>query len=267
MPTIGAHCSVSTCNVNDFLPIRCKCDLLFCKDHIAPELHSCGVDPSVRDPILPVPPKRQKCAAQGCTKPSLESAIADSADVDNRIPAVCPRCKSAFCAAHRNPASHDCPVSEPAHSSHTKNAAARALLAKNFPSSSRTGSTNSQSPTTPAAAARKTAQSRQIELIKMRSRAQPGDLKDKSASVAMSQRVHVNVVRGDVASRTGLYWFRKETGTGKALDLLANHLGMSTARPLQLVRPDESAEAVLQTDRLLSDQIEDGASLRVEYRS
>ncbi|OJT04070.1 hypothetical protein TRAPUB_5222 [Trametes pubescens] len=38
---IGASCALPTCNMNDFLPIRCKCDQLFCRDHIQPDLHTC----------------------------------------------------------------------------------------------------------------------------------------------------------------------------------------------------------------------------------
>ncbi|KAJ2958113.1 hypothetical protein NUW54_g14554 [Trametes sanguinea] len=38
---IGAHCALPSCNLNDFLPIRCKCDKLFCRDHIAPDAHRC----------------------------------------------------------------------------------------------------------------------------------------------------------------------------------------------------------------------------------
>ena len=41
LPSVGAHCSLPSCNLNDFLPIRCLCHQLFCRDHIAPDVHSC----------------------------------------------------------------------------------------------------------------------------------------------------------------------------------------------------------------------------------
>ena len=41
LPQIGAHCSLSSCSLNDFLPIRCTCQQLFCRDHISPDIHHC----------------------------------------------------------------------------------------------------------------------------------------------------------------------------------------------------------------------------------
>lgn len=100
LPAIGAHCALPSCNLNDFLPIRCKCGQLYCTDHIPPHLHHCPLQHSTTlstaRPALNV----QRCAAQDCTKPSLESFIANPSDTTNRSPAVCSGCTQAFCAQY-----------------------------------------------------------------------------------------------------------------------------------------------------------------------
>ena len=98
LPAVGAHCALPSCNLNDFLPIRCRCQQLFCREHVAPDVHDCPLQratPTSSDaPAL----KLQRCAAQGCNKPSLESFIANPTDTTNRSPAVCQACTQAFCA-------------------------------------------------------------------------------------------------------------------------------------------------------------------------
>ena len=99
LPQIGAHCSLSSCSLNDFLPIRCTCQQLFCRDHISPDIHHC---PLLRaaPPTASSSPQLLRCAAQSCNKPSLESWIAQPSDTTNRSPALCSGCKRAFCAEY-----------------------------------------------------------------------------------------------------------------------------------------------------------------------
>lgn len=104
LPSIGAHCSVASCNLNDFLPIRCRCDQLFCKDHISPELHACPIDLAACKPAHPSA-KLERCALRGCTKPSLEVFVSDRSDSPRRSSAVCPGCRLSFCALY-DPSSH-----------------------------------------------------------------------------------------------------------------------------------------------------------------
>lgn len=105
LPMIGAHCALETCNVNDFLPIRCKCDRLFCKDHISPEMHACITLHTEDKPAASSTSvhKLQRCAADKCNKPSLEAFVADNFDTAGRIPAVCERCKQSYCATYVPP--------------------------------------------------------------------------------------------------------------------------------------------------------------------
>jgi hypothetical protein len=98
---VGAHCSLERCNVNDFLPIKCHCERVFCKDHISPESHSC---PLLESSFTAQPArsaqKLNRCAAEKCNKPSLEAFIANSSDTEGRTPALCPQCHQAFCARY-----------------------------------------------------------------------------------------------------------------------------------------------------------------------
>lgn len=104
----GAQCSYSTCQLHDFLPIRCQCSHLYCSEHISPEAHACpnlkpAFDPStstsINDGDNNDTRKLQRCAVDRCTKLSLESFIADSSATQGRSPAVCPRCQLSFCAS------------------------------------------------------------------------------------------------------------------------------------------------------------------------
>jgi hypothetical protein len=101
LPPIGAHCSLPSCRKLDLLPIRCRCDNQFCKDHIFPDAHQCPVDPSaLRDDASPAAlQKLQRCALASCTKPSLDAYVGGSAGEENRTSALCPRCSLAYCAS------------------------------------------------------------------------------------------------------------------------------------------------------------------------
>ncbi len=115
LPVIGAHCSLPTCKDLDLLPIRCRCDNLFCRHHILPENHDCAVD---LNPAAGVPfEKLKRCAAEKCNKPSLESFIGSPSDEIGRSPATCPHCRKAFCVrlvddklASLNETIIDCPT-------------------------------------------------------------------------------------------------------------------------------------------------------------
>jgi len=264
---IGSHCSLSACNVLDLLPIRCRCQRLFCRHHISPDIHNCSVDLVSQNPAAGVPfEKLERCAAEKCNKPSLESFIGSASDGKGRSPAACPHCQKAFCASHRHPGSHLCPVPELPPSS--KNAAGQKLLAKHFPLTSASPPSSSapraaKIPSDP----KKRAQFQKVELMKLRHRAIPGDPKDKPSSVLVDQRLHVKVKFDDPSytRREGMFWFRKTVGTGRALDHLTTHLGIpsSDSSPRQLVKlsVDPEERTPLQNDQLLFNQIEEGSSL------
>lgn len=270
LPAIGAHCSRSSCNLNDFLPIRCVCDRLFCRDHVAPDRHGCPVAAERMASVgeARATPAREKCAKDGCRRPSLDSAVRDEEGrgQESRTPAACVGCGGCFCAYHRDQTSHSCSptISTPP----PKNQAARDLLAKNFPT------TTSSSASKSVVRAKKPA-NKQIALMQMRRRAQPADPKDDrpSVNVPVGERLHVEVEveeglrgTGSAAGTQNVYWFRKSIGTGRAIDMLAGRMSISTANPLQLVKVTGEDISPLRNDAPLVDQIQDAGVLRLARR-
>ncbi|KAI0831800.1 hypothetical protein BC628DRAFT_1407410 [Trametes gibbosa] len=263
---IGAHCALSSCNLNDFLPIRCKCDRLYCRDHIQPDAHACPVLVQHPQPDAgPSFPKLQQCADKSCTKPSLEAYIADAEDTTDRSPALCRGCGQAFCAEHREPKTHSCSPPEPATPAPQKNAAAKALLAKHFGSSSSATSGMAARPSLPTSNPKKIEQQRKLAIMKMRHMAKPVDPKDTTTAVPIDERLHVKVRRaGADSALEQVLWFRKSVWTGRAVDMLASQFKMtiSDSQPLKLLYiNDEGISVVLRTDLALADQIHDGASI------
>lgn len=269
---IGAHCALERCNVNDFLPIKCRCERLFCREHIQPEEHACPlIDTGAYTPSPGEPAqKMQRCAADKCNKLSLEAFIAEKDDKDGRTPAVCPQCQRAFCASHRDPTTHGCPAKPEAEPQ--RNEAAKAILAKIFPAqAAATSSEATPSASVPAKRKaaptnpKKAAQLRQVELMKMRHKAQPGDPKDKNKSVPIDQKLHVKVRAEEKGDEERIFWFQKTNIAGRALDMLSAHFGVSSEKaPLYLEKSsgeDADERVRLQLDKPLADQVEDGAQL------
>jgi len=93
---VGAHCAVPTCNVLDFLPLTCKCDLVLCRDHIFPDNHACS---AVQEPMVEgvgVAPTTtsnplRRCGLEGCQKPTLYAFTTEPQRE------TCERCHGSFC--------------------------------------------------------------------------------------------------------------------------------------------------------------------------
>lgn len=123
---LGAHCALSTCKQQDFLPFTCElCNLIFCLDHRTPDSHSCShasqgrqsfscpvcnkavlLSPS-EDPNITwerhnsssecARQKSQKCPVKGCrTKMNMMNSCR------------CEPCRGTYCFTHRYTDSHDC---------------------------------------------------------------------------------------------------------------------------------------------------------------
>ncbi|KAJ2933957.1 hypothetical protein H1R20_g3120, partial [Candolleomyces eurysporus] len=225
---IGAHCAVASCNVRDFLPIACKCNNLYCRDHISPDLHSCTeiheYDPSQSSGL----PKLRRCDIEGCNKPSLFAFTT----VPDRE--TCDKCRKAFCVDHRYPDTHACAPVEPDNAPSASSSSARALLEKNFGSRLSSSSkakapslSKKKVPTDPV----KLAQYQKVQLMKMRHSAVPVDPKDKGVSLPPDQRLTLNVVYEKTEKP---FWFRRSMSTGKAVDLLSAQFKApsSSVRPL-----------------------------------
>lgn len=98
LPVIGSHCSLATCRDLDLLPIKCRCDKVFCRYHISPESHECPVDPAEhRESVGASFEKLERCAAENCNKPSLDAFVGGASN-ESKSSAGCPHCQKAFCA-------------------------------------------------------------------------------------------------------------------------------------------------------------------------
>ncbi|KAK7023777.1 AN1-type zinc finger protein 1 [Favolaschia claudopus] len=259
MIQVGATCSQPLCKEIDFLPILCRCQLYFCREHSPADAHACSYRPPESSAVSVPSSPLQRCAVDKCNKPSLESFV--SSDAQGRISATCPECNASFCAEHRHPTSHSCQIKPVAV---RKNENARALLAKNFPSTSTQGTARrtptAKIPTDPV----KLAQFRKLELMKMKHSAVPVDPKDKATQ---DERVYVKVLLDDESTEK-VFWVRKSLGTGRALDLLASQLKLSASdvSPLQLLRlvgPNPEDRELCQNDQIFSTQCPDGGTLIV----
>ncbi|KAJ2917633.1 hypothetical protein MD484_g2764, partial [Candolleomyces efflorescens] len=254
---VGAHCTVSSCNVRDFLPIACKCNNLYCRDHISPDLHLCAAiheyDPSQSSGLA----KLRRCDFEGCNKSSL---FAFTAEPERE---TCDKCRKAFCVDHRYPDTHICIPVEPDNPS-ASSSSARALLEKNFGSKLSSSSKNKtlslskkKVPTDPV----KLAQYQKVQLMKMRHSAVPADPKDKGVSLPPDQRLTMNVMYEQTEKS---FWFRKSMSTGKAVDLLSTQFkAASSSNPVQLLSSDPTGEITkpLRNDLPLAEQAQDGGTL------
>lgn len=111
---------------------------------------------------------------------------------------------------HRSSVSHDCipPSDTTTTPASDKNAAAKALLAKHF------GVDSASSIARPSSSAsrpnaQKEAQQRQLIVMRMRHKAQPGNPKDTPAAVPVEQRLHLKVTRAGLPSSERIFWFPK----------------------------------------------------------
>lgn len=125
---------------------------------------------------------------------------------------------------HRDVSAHACTAEDPRELAKSeaskKNATARQLLAKHFPQTQAGLNVNSKSNPVVAAASgsssrtsctqtnpKKAAQLRQVQAMKLRHKAQPGDPRDKGKVVALGEKLHllVSLEGGD----SKVFWFRK----------------------------------------------------------
>ena len=117
---------------------------------------------------------------------------------------------------HRHSTSHECTrdlAAEAETAKNNKNELARSLLAKHFPTSaskatSHGSSTQERPGKTPSSDPKKLAMAQKVQAMKMRQRAVPGDPKDKTATVSLDQKLHIQVkLEGN--NVISVLWFRK----------------------------------------------------------
>ncbi|XP_018497656.1 AN1-type zinc finger protein 2A [Galendromus occidentalis] len=128
-PHLGEHCSVTSCKILDFLPIKCDaCSKTFCGDHFSYQSHGCAIR-HVDDVQVPVCPMCS-CPVTGFRRGDPPD-IAVSQHLDNMcknpgkkvytnrcsartcknkeiVPIRCAQCRRNFCLKHRHPTDHEC---------------------------------------------------------------------------------------------------------------------------------------------------------------
>ncbi|KAF8803583.1 hypothetical protein BYT27DRAFT_7109719 [Phlegmacium glaucopus] len=248
LPQIGAHCSLDTCNILDFLPIKCRCNKFYCSAHINPDHHACLANPTTAlslNVITGTDKFRVVCALHGCEKASLGKEE------------TCSACHRSFCVNHRHPETHSCSLESIASGSLHPKEPKKTLQATGLSLSKRSfQARHKKIPTDPF----KFAQYQKMESLKMRQRASPGDSKENSAFVPPDQRLHLRILIDDVER---VFWFRKTMVTGKALDLISVLLKVAPydtqARQLCKILPGQDEYLHLRNDLPLIDQVEDGS--------
>ncbi|KAI1294990.1 AN1-type zinc finger protein 2B [Halotydeus destructor] len=133
-PDLGQHCSITTCNRLDFLPIRCdSCSKTYCSDHYSYTSHTCP-NAHTKDFQVPVCPlcsqpvamKRgelpdirvsahidddcQDVRAKQKRKNSVFSSKCTKKGCKSRemVKILCTVCDKNFCLKHRHSMDHDC---------------------------------------------------------------------------------------------------------------------------------------------------------------
>ncbi|XP_026488179.2 AN1-type zinc finger protein 1-like [Vanessa tameamea] len=89
-PSLGEHCQNSTCNQVDFLPLQCKCGMVFCRVHFTEHCVSgdCELAPKPRDINLQSDDQIYRCSESGCRKGNLHEML-------------CNKCHKHYCIEHR----------------------------------------------------------------------------------------------------------------------------------------------------------------------
>lgn len=133
MLSIGQQCSDPTCNLIDFLPLKCQhCHKSYCGDHFLPLVHKCdqydeskhnrvapscplcntpiaippGEDPNIRmerhfaNDCYVMTGKTPKSSTPHCAKPKCGKLLFS--------PIRCDKCSQQFCPQHRFPNTHTC---------------------------------------------------------------------------------------------------------------------------------------------------------------
>ncbi|KAF9574044.1 zinc finger, AN1-type domain [Mortierella alpina] len=135
LPSIGKHCSDSTCSQLDFLPFSCQyCKQIFCQDHWRLEGHVCpkrdeATQQDQRVPICPlcskpVPVKKgedpnlrmEQHISAGCPEPATttskpiytNSCHFKACKNRSAIPIICQKCRLNYCLKHRLEGDHAC---------------------------------------------------------------------------------------------------------------------------------------------------------------
>ncbi|KAG5850298.1 AN1-type zinc finger protein 1 [Anguilla rostrata] len=228
---IGKHCTIATCNQQDFLPFVCDdCSGVFCIEHRSRESHACPEIPVKKEVLTSGSSTSYPCTFEDCKGKEL-------------LPVLCPHCQKNFCLAHRHQDDHKCEkleIQKPrmaATQQHVKNIVESK---KGLPASKgRKGAKNS------ATAAK-------VALMKLKLHA------DGDKGLPQTERTYFQVFLPKEAKDNSLpMFFCSRWSIGKVVDYAAtlanlkNNNNVLTAKKLRLCHP-QTGEALKMDDTLLS---------------
>ncbi|KAH9283345.1 AN1-type zinc finger protein 2B [Echinococcus granulosus] len=132
-PNLGEQCAVKSCQMLDFLPVRCSgCRKVFCKNHYFFDCHSCSVGNANERQVpvcplcgVPVPIGSDESADIKVghhidTACKFQPPLALKGKIFNNacsvprckknelVPLRCERCHLNYCISHRNELDHNC---------------------------------------------------------------------------------------------------------------------------------------------------------------
>ncbi|XP_023954299.2 AN1-type zinc finger protein 1 [Bicyclus anynana] len=89
-PSLGEHCQNKDCNQTDFLPLQCKCGIVFCRQHFLDHCLSgeCSLAPKPKEVNFENEDQIYRCSSKGCKKGNLHEML-------------CNKCNKHYCIEHR----------------------------------------------------------------------------------------------------------------------------------------------------------------------
>lgn len=88
-PEVGRHCDHPNCRQLEFLPLRCKCNKVFCSDHFKSHVEICELTISNVVSDLKEIRDSYECSFDGCKTTSI-------------VPLICEKCQKHYCIKHRH---------------------------------------------------------------------------------------------------------------------------------------------------------------------
>ncbi|GAA5984969.1 hypothetical protein JCM5350_000084 [Sporobolomyces pararoseus] len=212
---VGTHCSLSSCNALDFLPIKCNyCSSSFCRHHASPSSHSCPLDPTL----------------SSNNSSSNSSTGISSTRTGPELKELLPDAKRNKLMTGIHSESKTVPMAKPL----TKQQLALASLKKSIDAKKSTGTTTGNGNGGTGMKEKKVNPT--IELMKLKQRAKGADPRKKDGDVPMGERWYLTVklVEGESRKEMGAkeVWLQKNVTGGKALDLFADLFKVSNVNHL-----------------------------------
>ncbi|KAI4467476.1 arsenite inducuble rna associated protein aip-1-related [Holotrichia oblita] len=256
-PYVGKQCDHPQCKQLEFLPLKCKCDKVFCPDHFNQHVQICESTASNIVTHLKKIEETYQCCYNGCKSTSI-------------VPLICDKCQKHFCIKHRH--INECAPLEPAAVAEAK----QKILAPIQQFNEAKASVDRELDKNLENAKKKVKNqetANKVQLMRIKNKAT--GLK----SVPLIDRVYFNVhYPTSIASKVVPIFVSKTWSIGKAIDAIAqefkipNNNNQTVSQKLRLFKVDdghiltstmsEKVEELLNTQMIIN-----GQSLKLEYVS